>query len=92
MTFPDLLAALDQLEITLMLDGEQLRISAPQGHLTPGLHEAVRAQKAELLRMLKAPLADLEGEPCPVCGSTGKWRWLDGRLICRLGLIRGDHR
>jgi hypothetical protein len=30
------------------------------------------------------------GEPCPDCGGIEKWRWLDGRLLCRTCLIRGD--
>jgi hypothetical protein len=31
------------------------------------------------------------GEPCPDCGSKGKWVWIDGRRLCRRGVIDGDH-
>jgi hypothetical protein len=31
------------------------------------------------------------GERCLVCGSKGKWVWIDGRRLCRRGVIDGDH-
>jgi hypothetical protein len=34
--------------------------------------------------------ADELGALCDTCGSNEKWRWLDGRLLCRLCLIGGD--
>jgi hypothetical protein len=31
------------------------------------------------------------GERCLVCGSKRKWVWIDGRPLCRRGVIDGDH-
>jgi Zinc-binding domain of primase-helicase len=39
-----------------------------------------------------APPPDELGEPCPECGAKEKWRWLDGRSLCRACLISGDRR
>jgi hypothetical protein len=33
---------------------------------------------------------DALGEPCPACGTKEKWRWLDGRLLCRTCLVQSD--
>jgi hypothetical protein len=38
-----------------------------------------------------APPPDELGEPCAYCGATDKWRWIDGRLLCRACLIREAH-
>lgn len=38
------------------------------------------------------PPPDLIGEPCPLCGSVEKWRWLEGWLLCRACLIHGEAR
>jgi hypothetical protein len=35
-----------------------------------------------------APPPDELGKPCPACGTKEKWRWLDGRLVCRTCLIQ----
>jgi hypothetical protein len=32
------------------------------------------------------------GEPCPDCGSTEKWVWLDERRLCRPCVIQGGPR
>jgi hypothetical protein len=37
------------------------------------------------------PPPDLIGEPCSTCGSQERWRWVDGSLLCRPGLIHDDH-
>jgi hypothetical protein len=35
-----------------------------------------------------APPADvMSEEPCALCGSHERWRWLDGRLLCRVCLV-----
>jgi hypothetical protein len=34
------------------------------------------------------PPPDELGEPCPTCEGTEKWRWLDGRFLCRACLIQ----
>jgi hypothetical protein len=39
----------------------------------------------------EAPEPDLIGEPCSTCGSQERWRWIDGSLICRRGVIEGNH-
>jgi hypothetical protein len=36
-------------------------------------------------------LPDVLGEPCPICESKEKWIWLDGSLLCRAGVLRGEH-
>jgi hypothetical protein len=36
----------------------------------------------------EAPPPDELGEPCADCGTKEKWRWLDGRLLCRACLLR----
>jgi hypothetical protein len=37
--------------------------------------------------LVKYPPDEL-GEPCPQCAGKEKWRWLDGRLLCRPCLVR----
>lgn len=40
---------------------------------------------------LEPPPPDLTvPDPCPVCGSVERWRWVDDRLLCRACLIAGD--
>jgi len=35
-----------------------------------------------------APPPDEIGDPCADCGALEKWRWIDGRSLCRPCLIR----
>jgi hypothetical protein len=97
MTILELLAQTQRLAIGLHVEGTQLRVRAPKGVLTRELQEAIATHKAALLQRLQAPRAkepppaDEIGAACPDCGSTEKWRWIDGSLICRRGLIQGDH-
>ena len=45
-------------------------------------------EETTILQALTAPPADTpREEPCPICGSREEWRWLDGRLLCRLRLV-----
>jgi hypothetical protein len=90
MGVPDILAWCQELGVTLA-PGEHggLRVSPP-GVLPSHLKEILKAHKADILKVLTAPPADFLGEdPCAICGSYERWRWLDGRLICRGCLIRG---
>jgi hypothetical protein len=51
-------------------------------------------QRAEVFSPTPAkgpPPPDLISEPCSVCGSQERWRWIDGSLLCRPGLIHDDH-
>ena len=49
-----LLEELRAKRVDLKLDGEQLRLQAPKGVLTPQLQQELRQQKGELLRFLRA--------------------------------------
>jgi TubC N-terminal docking domain len=97
MTVWELLSETRRLAIVLHMEGNQLRVRAPKGALTPGLLEAIAARKAELLRLLASgrlkepPPADEIGAPCPDCGATEKWWWIDGTRLCRAGVIADDH-
>jgi hypothetical protein len=47
------------------------------------------AEQVDLDRPAPPPPDEL-GEPCLDCGGKEKWRWVDGRLLCRACLIWGD--
>lgn len=53
MTTVEFLSKLRNLGVELHADGEQLRLSAPQGVLTPSLQEELKARKNEILAFLK---------------------------------------
>ncbi len=60
-------------------------VSAPPGNME------VFTRRQDFSHAASPPPADLIGDdPCPTCGSQEKWRWLDGRLVCRPCLIAGD--
>ncbi|MFZ4655714.1 MAG: amino acid adenylation domain-containing protein [Caldilineaceae bacterium] len=48
-----LLTELNQQGVKLWVDGEQLRVNAPRGALTPTLTDRLKAQKSELLTLLR---------------------------------------
>jgi hypothetical protein len=54
-------------------------------------HPSPQPNGGELVPVKQPPPADEIGAACPDCGSTEKWKWIDGSLICRRGLIQGDH-
>lgn len=91
-----LLADCDQAGIRLNPEGnDQLTIDAPQSALTPDLLERLRAQKQELLRILRVvhseePEEDWpesidarKVEPCPKCGTLELWQNLVGDWRCQ---------
>ena len=51
----DFLEHLRSLDIRVNVNGEQLRINAPNGSLTPELQAELRARKAEILALLHQP-------------------------------------
>jgi Zinc-binding domain of primase-helicase len=51
----------------------------------------VRGAVLASVRLNEPPPADEIGAACPRCGSTERWRWVDGTLICRKGVLEGDH-
>ncbi len=53
MSLNELLDQLSNQGITLMVDGEQLRVRARQGVLTPGLRDQIAERKHELIELLK---------------------------------------
>jgi hypothetical protein len=84
----ELLDALTRAGVTLTADGESLRYRAPRGALTPELKGALVCRKSDVLRLCQAPPADeLSDVRCEVCRSRERWRWIDGRLLCRVCLI-----
>ena len=98
MTVCELLSETRRLAIVLHVEGNQLRVRAPKGVLTPELQEIMAAHKGELLRLLtpvspKKPLPPdlVDGTPCPSCGGRERWLWVDGSLLCYRGLIMDDH-
>src|SRR5919109_5424060 len=52
MNLSEVLAELADLDVKLWADGEQLRIRASRGSLTPDLHNALVKNKAEILVLL----------------------------------------
>ena len=72
MTVGELLAELRRREVTIGVDGDRLRVSAPKGALTPELHAAIAARKPEILDWLRsaspASRATLPIEPLPRTG------------------------
>jgi hypothetical protein len=88
MTLTELLNQCTTLGVTLAL-GERgtLRVSPP-GVLPSQIKEDLKAHKADILKLLTAPLADaMSDDPCPTCGSHERWQWLDGRLLCRVCVV-----
>jgi hypothetical protein len=84
----EVLAQCQGLGVTLVL-GEHgsLRVSPP-GVLPSQIKEALKAHKADVLKLLTAPPSDaMSDDPCAICGSHERWRWLDGRLLCRPCLV-----
>jgi hypothetical protein len=53
MTAIDLFNRLQELEIFLSLVGNKLRYDAPKGIMTPELHNAISAHKAELIELIR---------------------------------------
>jgi TubC N-terminal docking domain/Zinc-binding domain of primase-helicase len=102
MTARDLHRELTRCGVILTAYGDRLHVDAPISMLTAELRRAMIKHKAELLQLLSTPLAPapfqrdvppadcLSDSPCAVCGSYDRWRWLDGRLICRACLIHGN--
>jgi hypothetical protein len=67
-------------------DGDRLVVRGPRS--AEALAQQLLAHKADLLRLLSAPPAEVMAhEPCDVCGSRERWRWLDGREVCRVCLV-----
>ena len=85
-----MVAELSQRGVMVEASGDCLQYRAPKGVLTPALRHALVEHKTSMLRLLSAPPADVLGdEPCDVCASQERWRWLDGRELCRVCLILG---
>jgi hypothetical protein len=67
-------------------DGDRLVVHGPQS--AEALARQLLAHKADLMRLLSAPPADVTAnEACDVCGSRERWQWLDGRLCCRVCVV-----
>ncbi|HXH09535.1 MAG TPA: YozE family protein [Alphaproteobacteria bacterium] len=59
----------------------------PRRECERALMRAIWRHPMAVVRWCTMPPADHEAEPCPVCGSTERWEWLDGRAICRICTI-----
>jgi acyl carrier protein len=53
-TTPDFIADLARMDVSLLADGSQLRVNAPQGVLTPELKRELASRKPELLAWLRS--------------------------------------
>ena len=75
----ELLVTLKELDVRLHLEGDDLRIVAPQGALTAELKQALRLHKASLvdaLRAGKTVIADaLRHRCCTQRARRGGWSW-----------------
>jgi hypothetical protein len=72
MTATELLAQLKHLEIRIWLEGNQLRISAPKGVMSPELRGELVNQKAELIALLEEDRPEEHGtQPIPCMVRTG---------------------
>jgi hypothetical protein len=81
-----LLTQAHQTGLTVHAEGDRLVVRGPRS--AEPLALKLLDHKLDLMRLLTAPEADcLSEEPCPICGSHERWRWLDRRLICRVCLI-----
>ena len=74
MTTAALLAELRSRGVTLAVEGERVRVSAPRGTLTPELHAALAERKAQILELLRD--AEQAFAPMPVLRPIPR----DGRL------------
>jgi hypothetical protein len=98
MTVWELLSETRRLAIVLHVEGDQLRVRAPKGALTPELQKTMAAHKGELLRLYtptpekEPPPPDLvDGLACPNCGGRKRWLWIDGSMLCYRGVVMDDH-
>jgi hypothetical protein len=74
--------------LTLVVDQGDVVVTAPTWEKLHAWEPILKPHKPDLLRLLTAPAADLlADDPCPICGSRDRWRWLDDRLLCRICLI-----
>ncbi len=87
MTVAALIEELDRLHVDLTLEGDQLRVNAPRGVLTPELKARIRQQRdlvVALLSSAQKPSAKLEpikrypaGEPAPLTSAQHQLWFLD---------------
>ncbi len=63
MNVSDLFARLRELDIKVWLEGDQLKVNAPKGRLTPGLQAELAANKTEIKRFLQAAQAAPQAAP-----------------------------
>ena len=59
----ELLAELNARDVRLWLDGDQLRVDAPKGALTPELLKQLKSAKAEVMALLSAPIPQPTPQP-----------------------------
>jgi amino acid adenylation domain-containing protein len=63
MTIFEFLSYLHSLDVKLWIEGDQLRVNAPKGVLTPALRDELTQRKVELIRLLQATDKDSEIVP-----------------------------
>lgn len=73
-------------DITLTLDGDNLRIDAPAGVLTDELRQAIRDNKPALVALLNSQACAAPPRPikrCYTCGGKKWWRLRQGTVwVC----------
>lgn len=77
--------------IELSINGDKLKLRAPEGALDAALHDALTAHKPAILEILRGPPVGLDGLPagCCTCGSPS---WWDDRVYGRWRCSHCDSR
>src|SRR5574339_600426 len=66
MTITELFSYLHSLDAQLWVEGDRLRVSAPQGVLTPDLNAELARHKSELINFLRAAQAATQSSALPL--------------------------
>ncbi len=72
MSIPHLIQSLRELQVGLQLVGDQLKINAPKGTLTPQMVQQLREKKAEIIAFLKS-VREVEYAPIPPAGEMERY-------------------
>ncbi len=79
---PSLLDELQRRNIALSVDADNLKVQAPKGTMTPGLADAIREHKPELIHLLTRQAITEQGTT-PVSPAPSSYGEIKPPLICR---------